>query len=210
MSRDKQRAEDGFGPLMERRYWVDFHPAERGIGEVMAEVTRNIAEHSPRLLADFEKQKGSEHRLRPGDEFFIEILGPWNGEVVVKSVSENGFVLSTLDGHPEAGDIAFVLTPHETIEGALRFEICSLARSRDASVAVAYDGIGVGKKAQETVWVEFCRRVVVTAGGEAIGKVEVRTLYEDDLRRRAEDPSHRKSEAQMLHHDTEIRELAKA
>ncbi|MFC6618869.1 DUF1990 family protein [Deinococcus radiophilus] len=96
-------------------------------------------------------------------------------------VGELHFKMETLEGHPEAGEITFSIEPAEHFEDALHFEIRSLARSRDGVVAVTYDRLGVGKKAQEMTWVKFCERVCEFGGGEAIGEVQVRTLYEDDL-----------------------------
>ncbi|MEJ7664031.1 MAG: DUF1990 family protein [Hymenobacter sp.] len=65
----------------------------------------------------------------------------------------------TLEGHPEAGRIRFEAHALDGRPDALRFEIHSLARSRDGLVAFAYDTLGGGKLMQEATWVEFCRRV---------------------------------------------------
>ncbi|WP_261665020.1 DUF1990 domain-containing protein [Deinococcus sp. Marseille-Q6407] len=178
---DKQTSSDGFGPLIERRYWIEFQQPQKSAAEIMGYIQRNIDEFSPKALADFEKAEGSERKLRPGDEFHITILGPWNGDVRVLEVSDSQFKLETLEGHPEAGEITFSIEPVELLDNALHFEIRSLARSRDGLVAVTYDKLGVGKKAQEITWVQFCQRVCEFAGGEAIGDVQVRTLYEEDL-----------------------------
>lgn len=178
---DEQKASDGFGPLIERRYWIEFQRPEHSAREIMAYIQRHIEEFSPKTLANFEKEQGCEYALRPGDEFHITILGPWNGDVRVLEVDDYHFRLETLEGHPEAGEITFSIAPAECFEDALHFEIRSLARSRDGLVAVAYDKLGIGKKAQEMTWVEFCQRVQQFAGGEAIGDVQVRTRYEEDL-----------------------------
>lgn len=182
----KQKASDGFGPLIERRYWTEFRNSGKSAREIMAYIQRNIEEFSPKTLASFEKEEGSDYTLRPGDEFHITILGPWNGDVRVLEVGDTYFRMETLEGHPEAGEITFSIEPVELFENALHFEIRSLARSRDGLVAVTYDKLGVGKKAQEMTWVEFCERVCQFAGGEAIGDVQVRTRYEEDLDRQTQ------------------------
>ncbi|MDO4263255.1 MAG: DUF1990 family protein [Deinococcus sp.] len=183
---NKQKASDGFGPLIERRYWTEFQHSKKSAQEIMSYIQRNIEEFSPKTLANFEKEEGSEYVLRPGDEFHITILGPWNGDVRVLEVGETQFRLETLEGHPEAGEITFSIGPVEHFPDALHFEIRSLARSRDGLVAVTYDKLGVGKKAQEITWVEFCERVCQFSGGEPIGDVQVRTRYEEDLDRQTE------------------------
>lgn len=182
-TQDEQKASDGFGPLIERRYWIEFQRPQHSAAEIMAYIQRHIEEFSPKTLAKFEKEEGSDYVLRPGDEFHITILGPWNGDVRVLEVEDTHFRLETLEGHPEAGEITFCITPAEFFEDALHFEIRSLARSRDGLVALTYDKLGVGKKAQEMTWVEFCERVCKFAGGEPIGEVQVRTRYEEDLDR---------------------------
>ncbi|SEJ48316.1 protein of unknown function [Deinococcus reticulitermitis] len=181
MPKDEQVQSDGAGKLIERRYWVEVQGSQRSIQELMADIQLNIADYAPGLLADFEKSKGSTGTLRPGDEFAIKILGPWNGDVRVTDVSDTHFELRTLEGHPEAGDIRFFIEPLEHFPDAFHFEIRSLARSRDGLVSFAYDTVGVGKKMQEQTWVAFCERVAEQSGGEKIGDVQVRTLYEEDL-----------------------------
>ncbi|AWM34699.1 hypothetical protein [Hymenobacter nivis] len=121
----------------------------------MAPVQADLPRFSPALLADFERTDGEAGALRVGDEFHIKILGPWNGSVRVTGVGATFFEFTTLEGYPEAGRIR--LETH-TLDGrpdALRFEIHSVARSRDGLVAFAYNTSGGGKSMQEATWVEF-------------------------------------------------------
>lgn len=166
---------DGHGPLFHRRYAVDIAGAQLGAEELMARVKANIADFSPSLLAKFEKCKGDPAVMREGDEYDISILGPWNGRVRVVEASPASFTFITLEGHPEAGEIIFTVEPHPTTRGALRFEICSWARSRDMIVGLTYKEVGVGKEVQKSAWVTFCERVVEASGGEAVGEVTVVT-----------------------------------
>lgn len=181
MTQPVQRPSDGSGSLLVRRYWVDIQDPALSAAELMRHIQLHLPAYAPSLLADFEKSQGSAGALRPGDEFRIRILGPWNGSVRVGDVQEDHFEMLTLEGHPEAGRIRFALTPHADFAGALHFEIRSLARSRDGLVAFAYDTVGIGKKVQETTWVSFCEEVVARSGGRALGDVQVRTLREEDF-----------------------------
>ena len=143
----------------------------------MGQVQADLPHFSPELLADFKKESGAEHPdLRVGDEFSIKILGPWNGSVRVTSVSATSFEFITLEGHPEAGRIQFEAHSLDGRPDALRFEIRSRARSRDGLVAFAYDTIGGGLLMQEATWVEFCRRVAATCGGQTLSDVVVETV----------------------------------
>lgn len=166
---------DGHGPLFHRRYAVEFAGGTLGAEELMARVKADIGAFSPRLLAHFEKCKGDPAELREGDEYDITILGPWNGRVRVIETTPTSFTFITLEGHPEAGEIVFTLEPHPTRAGALRFEICSWARSRDMIVGLTYKEAGVGKEVQKSAWVTFCERVAEASGGAKLGDVTVVT-----------------------------------
>ncbi len=176
-----QRSRDGSGSLLQRRYWVDIQNPAMSAADLMAHIQLNLPEYSPSLLAGFEKSAGTPDALRPGDEFSIRILGPWNGVVRVVDVTPTAFEMVTLEDHPEAGRIRFSLTPHPDFAGTLHFEISSLARSRDGLVAFAYDTVGIGKKVQETTWTSFCENVAERSGGTKLGDVQTRTLREEDF-----------------------------
>jgi len=172
----EQPAAQGAGPKLERRYFIDLVQPRLGAAQLMQAVQADLPRFSPGLLADFKQRKGEPGVLRVGDEFHIKILGPWNGSVRVTNVGLTSFDLVTLEGHPEAGHIRFEVHQLDERPGELRFEICSLARSRDGLVAFAYDTIGGGKLMQEATWVEFCHRVAEASGGQALGPVTVETI----------------------------------
>jgi hypothetical protein len=166
---------DGVGPLFHRRYWVDIaHPRQRA-ETVMAAIQHNVGAFAPKDLADFKKVKGHPDKLAVGDEFAIEILGPWNGAVRVIEVTPRSFAMVTLEGHPEAGQICFQIAASPIAPRALRFSILSWARSRDMLVSLTYHEGAVGKVVQENVWVAFCERVVEASGGEMLGEPNVVT-----------------------------------
>jgi hypothetical protein len=154
-----QPAAQGAGPKLERRYFVDIVRANLSAPQLMQVVQADLPRFSPGLLADFKQTKGAPGTLHVGDEFHIKILGPWNGSVRVTEAGRISFEVHQLDERP----------------GALRFEIHSLARSRDGLVAFAYDTIGGGKLMQEATWVEFCTRVAEASGGQAQGPITVET-----------------------------------
>lgn len=170
-----QPAAQGAGPKLERRYFIDIARPRLTPTQLMQAVQADLPRFAPSALADFEQTTGTPGALRVGDEFHIKILGPWNGSVRVTEVSATAFALLTLEGHPEAGHIRFEAHQLDERPAELRFEINSVARSRDGLVAFAYDTIGGGKLMQEATWVEFCSRVAVASGGHAQGPVTVET-----------------------------------
>jgi len=172
----EQPAAQGAGPKLERRYYLDVERPHLTPVQLMAAVQADLPSFSPGLLADFERTKGTEGSLSVGDEFHIKILGPWNGSVRVTEAGPTFFEFVTLEGHPEAGRIRFETHALDGRPDALRFEIHSLARSRDGLVAFAYDTIGGGKLMQEATWTEFCERVAQASGGQPLGPVTVETI----------------------------------
>ncbi|GEM48049.1 DUF1990 family protein [Deinococcus cellulosilyticus] len=167
-----QLADDGHGPLIYRSYWLDIQNARIPAGQLFKEITEDVPQFCPSLLADFRKTRGSEAFLKVGDEYDIRIFGPWNGRVRVVEIDETSFTLATLKPHPEAGQIRFEL---ETLENnLLRFSISSQARSRDSLVHLAYRFLG-GNKVQEKAWQTFCERVAEESGGEAAGEFQTET-----------------------------------
>jgi hypothetical protein len=170
--RKLQLPADGDGPLFHRRYEVNIAGATVGVQLLFAQIVRDLPQFAPETLAKFKKVKGDASRMRVGDEYDIEILGPWNGAVRVSEVDDSSFTFVTLEGHPEAGQISFRLQQREQ---HILFAILSWARSRDMLVGLSYQQAQVGKEVQKEVWIEFCERVVEASGGEQIGDIEVIT-----------------------------------
>lgn len=168
-----QLTADGAGPLYHRRYQIHITGSELTARELMARIQRDPDHFSPHDLARFEKTVGSDDGMQPGDEFYIHILGPWDGPVRVVRVKPQSFTLVTLDEHLEAGEIRFECEDLPG-EGNLRFTIRSWARSRDDLVRIGY-ALGVVKEAQTSMWVMFCNNVVQASGGELAGDIDVLT-----------------------------------
>jgi hypothetical protein len=175
---------DGVGTLFHRRYAVVIDEPRLERRRLMARIKGNLQAFSPKTLADFQKTKGHPRKLRVGDEYQITILGPWNGGVRVSEATPTSFTFVTLEGHPEAGQITFALTPHALRPGSVCFEINSWARSRDAAVDLGYKQIPIGKEVQKNAWVTFCERVVEASGGAQFGEIEVETHELDNAKKK--------------------------
>jgi uncharacterized protein (UPF0548 family) len=167
---ETQLAGDGFGALLGRQYVVRFKSQLEPVA-LMDLAKRNLNWLSPDELASFEKTNGASWAFRAGDEFDIQILGPWNGRVRVIEVTPTAFTFVTLRGHPEAGRIRFAVAAPRP--GELRFSITSWARSRDAVVDLGYSKLGVGKGVQTTAWRTFLERVVQLGHGQTVGEIDV-------------------------------------
>lgn len=161
---------EGFGKLLGRHYAVRLRSMLQP-SALMDRVKQNLSALSPDELAAFEKTNGSAWGLKLGDEFDIQILGPWNGSVRVIEVTSDAFSFVTLRGHPEAGKIRFAVK--RGAAGELLATITSWARSRDAVVDLGYDKLGLGKGLQTTTWHTFLERIAILSESEMIGEVVV-------------------------------------
>lgn len=172
---DVQSAVDGVGPLRHRRYEVDVVSHTHSSTAMLQAIQSHIAELSPTALAAFAKTVGSDMHMQQGDEYDITMLGPWNGRVRVADLTENAFTLVTCEGHPEAGHIVFHVLDHARNEHTMQIVIESWARSRNATVELAYGTIGVGQRVQTEVWVTFLQRVAELAGMTDVPEVRITT-----------------------------------
>ena len=172
-----QHEAEGAGPRFHRRYEVDVEAATKTPAEVVAAIGADVQAFVPDEIAVFRKTAGAPGRLAVGDEFDIDIRSPWDGPVRVVEAEPTRFTLATLDGHMEAGQIRFAASDGGG-PGALRFSIESWARSRDAVVDLAYDGLGLAKAGQTAMWAFFCERVAEASGGRRRGEVRVLTERE--------------------------------
>ncbi len=172
---DVQEAADGVGPLRHRHYEVRVVGSTYSATSLLHAIERHLSELSPSSLAEFAKSVGDNNRMQVDDEYTITMLGPWNGRVRVSEVTSNTFTLVTCEGHPEAGHIVFRVTEDVRDAHALQIEIDSYARSRDATVELAYGTLKVGQQVQTEVWVTFLQRVAELAGMTTVPEVQVTT-----------------------------------
>lgn len=182
---------DGYGPLFRRVYSLDIAGPEVSPRRLMAHVMADLDAFTPGVIARFEKTCGTPGCLAIGDEFIVHLKSPWDGPVRVDAVTPTSFRLVTLDGHLEAGAIAFSayavsdadartddLEEDEKDGGTVRVAIVSCARSRDQGVHLVYHQIGLARAVQQAMWTTFLRRIAERARGTATD-VRVRTYTAD-------------------------------
>ena len=167
-----QQVWDGVGPLLHRLYAVTVDGATTGPMDLMDEFAEQPNRGAPSYMAVFDKTRGRRGELAVGDEFVIRMPGPWNGPVRVIDVGEGSFLLATLDGHLEAGQIEFRARREQE---ALQIEIESRARSGDRVSNLLYDVIGVAREVQLTLWVTTLLRLAERSGGHVRDGVHVTT-----------------------------------
>jgi hypothetical protein len=169
----------GVGPLFHRRYRARIRDPRVTPEELMARLQGDPDCAAPTEFATFRKLEGNEHGMRVGDEYVVRMPGPWDGPVRVVEVSPRSFRLVTLEGHLEAGQIAF------RAEGGgdrLEFEIESWASSGDRLSALLYDRLRMSKEIQLHMWTSFLERVIRLSGGRRDGGLRIDTRRVEEAR----------------------------
>jgi uncharacterized protein (UPF0548 family) len=170
----------GVGPLLHRMYRTRIRAPRVSPTELMRTIQSDVDRIAPTDLASFQKVHGEEGTLRVDDEYVVRMPGPWDGPVRVVAVTPDSFRLATLEGHLEAGQIEFRVTPAGL---ALEFSIESWARSGDRLSDLLYTHVRMAKEIQLHMWTSVLERVVRLSGGAREGGIVV-TTRRVDLRER--------------------------
>lgn len=168
-----QTRNDGSGPIVMRTFEVRIAHPELSSSDLMTAFRQRPNDFVPRHIAGFMRGDDDVDSMSPGDEFVVEIPGPWNGPVRVDAVDETSVLLVTLDGHMEAGHIRFAVLEDE--DGAYRFQIRSWARAGDELFRQLHLVVGIAHEAQTAMWVHTCDRAVVVSGGRRRAAISART-----------------------------------
>ncbi|OEU86783.1 hypothetical protein DB35_24430 [Streptomyces abyssalis] len=164
---------DGVGPMFHRRFRVRIVGARMSAGELAATVAANPNRAAPWTVAVFVKTRGERGKLRVGDEYRVQMPGPWDGPVRVVHSGPASFRLGTLRGHLEAGQIQF--SARATGDGALEFQVEAWSRAGDRMAALLYSRLRVAKEIQFNMWVHFCLNAAAFSGGRPSGGVVIET-----------------------------------
>jgi hypothetical protein len=167
---------DGSGPLFHRTYTGLYREAATAPDELIARLSEDPNRVAPLSFTRFRKTRGEEWRLSVGDEFEIEMPGPWNGPVRCVETTPTSFRFATLDGHLEAGQIEWRAFERD---GLLGFQIDSRARAGDRLSAILHDRLLMAKEVQLHMWTSVIEKVEKVCGGSLQGGVDVRTRRVD-------------------------------
>ncbi len=168
-----QGVQDGYGALFHRRYRTRIRESAMTAEELMARIQADIDVVAPTEFASFQKTSGDEDAMHVGDEYVVRMPGPWDGPVRAMDVSPTHFLLATLEGHLEAGQIRFSAWRDD--DGLLVFEIESWARSGTRAVDLLYDTLRISKETQLHMWISVLQRVAELAGGRVTRGIDIHT-----------------------------------
>jgi hypothetical protein len=171
---DLQDADDGYGPLLHRRYAVRVAGATVDPKTVVTRLSADPNTATPPDAAVFVRARPEEEGpMRVGDEYVVRMPGPWDGPVRVVHRTPTSFRFATLRGHLEAGQIEFRARTEQ--DGDLVFEIESWARAGDRLSHLIYNHLRLAKEIQLNLWTETCLGVVRRSGGRRRGGLRVCT-----------------------------------
>ena len=163
---------DGAGPMFHRRFSVQIQGSSLGPEELIDAVTTNLNKAAPSEAAVFHKTLGAEGVVEAGDEYLVQMPGPWDGPVRVVHRDATSFRFATLHGHLEAGQIQFSAFDDGDLLG---FEVEAWSRAGDQLADLLYSRLRLAKEIQLNMWVHFCLRAAAIAGGRTRGGVTINT-----------------------------------
>ena len=171
-----QRPESGSGPLFHRVYSTRIRDADISAGELIGRVAADPNEVAPRSFTSFQKERGDDGDMQPGNEFLVRMPGPWDGPIRCIERTPTSFRFATLDGHLEAGQIEW-----RARDGAetVQFQIESWARPGDRLSNVLHHRLRMAKEVQLHMWISVLERVVKLSGGRMTGGVAIHTRVAD-------------------------------
>ena len=163
---------DGVGPMFHRRFRVRIAGSRMSAEELSDHIATNLNRAAPWTVATFVKTRGRQGELRVGDEYRVQMPGPWDGPVRVLFRDATSFTLGTLQGHLEAGQIRFTV---RAVGEALEFEVEAWSRAGDRLADLLYSRLRVAKEIQFNMWVHFCLNAASLSGGRPSGGVVIDT-----------------------------------
>ena len=176
-----QGLDDGYGPLLHRRYSVRLTGSRMTPEQAVAQLAADPNTAAPEDAAVFVKSREeggdpSSGGMEVGDEYVVRMPGPWDGPVRVVHRTPTSFRFATLAGHLEAGQIEFRARCEDgESEPEFVFEIESWARPGDRVSHLLYNKLLLAKEIQLNLWTETCLGVARNTGGRLRGGVRVHT-----------------------------------
>lgn len=167
-----QSLDDGVGPMFHRLFSVRVEGTGASAEEVMEAVAADLNRPAPSAAAVFHKTRGAEGPACVGDEYRVQMPGPWDGPIRVLRRDASSLQLGTLRGHLEAGQIRFSA---RLVDGVLRFQVETWSRAGDRWADLLYSRLRVAKEIQFNMWVHFCLGAARIAGGRPRGGVTIET-----------------------------------
>jgi nucleoside-diphosphate-sugar epimerase len=153
-----QLPDEGVGALQQKTFVVDVRPAAYDAPRLFDYLRDHLLDLMPSLV-DANPESSNPSRIYEGATLTLAL--PLRGHVQVRAaeVSDGRITLMTLQGHPLAGAVRFIILP---IEGGVHFEI--QVYDRPANVIDWVFMRPIGDQMQETTWRQLAESVAKVAG----------------------------------------------
>lgn len=178
----EQLPSEGVGTLRRKRFWGDVAGSALDADALFALVRSRFGELMPRLV-ETDAEPGAASRVEEGETLTLGLPLRGHVQVRVAEVAARSFTLVTVEGHPLAGAVRFLV---EERGDCLRFEVQILSRA--AGVVDFLLMRALGDRLQDANWAQLVRNVAEAAGGELPrGAEHASEALDDDQAERVED-----------------------
>lgn len=171
----------GVGALHRKRVWADIAGSPFDGESLYALVRTRFAELMPRLV-ETDAEPHTAARVVEGETLTLGLPLRGHVQVRVAEVAARSFTLVTVEGHPLAGAVRFLV---EERGGALRFEI--QVYSRAAGVVDFLLMRALGDRVQDATWMQLARNVVEASRGQSDAPQRMEEALDEEQARRIEE-----------------------
>jgi NADH dehydrogenase len=167
----EQLPTEGVGALERKRYWANVAEPTAPAEALFRRFLANFQEVTPDHV-NLAAEPGAPTRvIECGQTVTMALPMRGNVQVRVAELTPTSMTLQTVAGHPLAGAVRFVATPHGA--DRLLFEVELFDRAANAFDWVAMTAVGT--RLQDQTWVELVERFVAESGGRALDGVRRQT-----------------------------------
>jgi len=172
----EQLPDQGVGPLVRKRYWVDISGGGFDAVHLFDEARLDFAALAPTVMSPTAEPGGATH-IEEGATLTLDLPLRGHVQVRVAEVDEKRFTLLTLDGHPLAGAVR--VQTESLGNDTVRFEVQAYDRAGSIPDLVLMRTLG--GTLQDRAWLELIQNVAHLAGGRA-GEIQhsAETLAESE------------------------------
>lgn len=146
-----QEVSEGVGPVVEKFYEVAIPSSWEDLLSAFEELRKDINKYAPTFLGKYHTQGGQE--ITKGKRLLVDMLGPYNAPIEASTVKSNQIRLMTLQNHPEAGYVEFLLkrgSPN-------RFVVHSFSRAADVVFHLGFNYLYLASFIQNQMWRQFAQ-----------------------------------------------------
>lgn len=172
---------EGFGALHRKRFWADVADSPLAAESLFSLVRTRFAELMPRIV-ETAAEPDAATRVVEGETLTLGLPLRGHVQVRVAEVADRSFTLVTVEGHPLAGAVRFLV---EERGGALRFEV--QVYSRAAGVVDFLLMRALGDRIQDANWLQLVRNVVEASRGRSDGAQRAEESLDEEQASRVEE-----------------------